>query len=334
MWTAATCTTSKTCSICHKTEGVPTGHNVVEWTILSNATCGTSGAKTGTCSICTETVRTLISKTGNHTYGEWNTVVQPTCTATGRKERVCSSCQHKDNESIATLDHNYVESIVVEVTCYKPGTKGEKCTVCGATGKTTEYYTYNKTTLKAIFDEYRANGMAAEENYRYGMYIEFTGKISSIEPGGLLSYGTVIIEVSNGSLWKDEVKCAIKSSEQQDYIKTLSAGNNITIKGLLTSVTFDSDYLINYMYINIVESIEGVRVLTPHCCRHTFVSMMRMNEVDISVLKAFTGHTQTKMVDHYTHVRDSACEAASAKLAAAFPLDKSFISDFFCCKDV
>lgn len=72
-----------------------------------------------------------------------------------------------------------------------------------------------------------------------------------------------------------------------------------------------------------VMSVNGVRALTPHCCRHTFVSIMRSNEIDISVLKAFTGHTQAKMVDHYTHVRDSECKAASAKLAAAFPLDKS-----------
>ena len=76
------------------------------------------------------------------------------------------------------------------------------------------------------------------------------------------------------------------------------------------------------LFKSAVASVSGVRVLTPHSCRHTFVSMMRSNEIDIAVLKAFTGHAQTKMVDHYTHVRDSECKAASAKLAAAFPLDK------------
>lgn len=72
-----------------------------------------------------------------------------------------------------------------------------------------------------------------------------------------------------------------------------------------------------------VKSVDGVRPLTPHCCRHTFVSIMRSHEVDVNVIKAFTGHTQLKMIDHYSHVRDSELVAATEKISAAFPIDKS-----------
>ena len=45
--------------------------------------------------------------------------------------------------------------------------------------------------------------------------------------------------------------------------------------------------------------------------------------MDVNILKLFTGHTQLDMVDHYTHVRETECMSAIAKLAAAFPIDKS-----------
>ena len=77
------------------------------------------------------------------------------------------------------------------------------------------------------------------------------------------------------------------------------------------------------MFKMAIASVDGVRALTPHSCRHTFVSMMREMQVDVNILKLFTGHTQLDMVDHYTHVRETECMSAIAKLAAAFPIDKS-----------
>lgn len=260
-WVDATCTLAKTCSVCNATEGKPKGHAVSEWTTVQDETCGTDGAEAGTCSVCSEKVDQIIPKTGKHTYGEWD-VVQPTsCSAAGKKVRVCSTCQAEEAASIAMLSHEYKESVVKEATYYEPGEKGQKCSVCGAVGKTTEYYTYYKTTLKAIFDEYRANEMAAEDKYVDDMYIEFTAKISAIESGSIFSYGTVVIEVDNGSWYKDEVSIAIKSSEQRDYIKTLSAGDSITVRGLLKSVIYDPDFG-SYMSVNMIEIVGATATST------------------------------------------------------------------------
>lgn len=252
VWEEATCTSPKTCSVCEETEGDPAGHNVSAWTILTEATCGTVGAKTGNCSVCAKSIEEDIPQTGAHKYGEWVVVTQPSCTSEGKKERICGVCQHADGVSIEVLSHDYVESIVTEATHYQEGTKGKKCSVCGTIGETVAYYSYYETSLKDVFNAYRANEISASEKFKSGLYIEFTAKISKIEKGGLLSRGDVVFEVSNGTLYKDEVKCKIKSSEQLEYVKTLSAGQKVTIKGKLDVLAYYEDLGSN-MYVDIIE---------------------------------------------------------------------------------
>jgi len=71
-----------------------------------------------------------------------------------------------------------------------------------------------------------------------------------------------------------------------------------------------------------LEALDGVRVLTPHCCRHTYVSQMQALGVDLATIQSIVGHADVDMTMHYLHVQDSIREAAIEKFASAFPTEK------------
>lgn len=67
-----------------------------------------------------------------------------------------------------------------------------------------------------------------------------------------------------------------------------------------------------------IGKIEGVRNLTPHSCRHTYVSMMQSLGVDLHTLKSIVGHSDTSMTQHYLHVQDSIRQDAVERFSEAF----------------
>ena len=64
--------------------------------------------------------------------------------------------------------------------------------------------------------------------------------------------------------------------------------------------------------------IEGVRVLTPHSCRHTYVSQLQALGVDLPTTQSIVGHADIDMTQHYLHVQDSIRQQAVNKFAVAF----------------
>ncbi len=67
-----------------------------------------------------------------------------------------------------------------------------------------------------------------------------------------------------------------------------------------------------------ISEIEGVRVLTPHSCRHTYVSQLQALGVDLPTIQSIVGHADIDMTQHYLHVQDSIRQQAVNKFAAAF----------------
>ena len=56
-------------------------------------------------------------------------------------------------------------------------------------------------------------------------------------------------------------------------------------------------------YRQAITAIEGVRLLTPHSCRHTYVSQMQGIGVDIDTICRMAGPVEADMTKHYLHVR-------------------------------
>ena len=67
-----------------------------------------------------------------------------------------------------------------------------------------------------------------------------------------------------------------------------------------------------------VSNVEGVRVLTPHCCRHTYVSMMQALGVAMETIRDLCGHVEIDMTAHYLHIQQSVREAAVRKFSDAY----------------
>lgn len=69
-----------------------------------------------------------------------------------------------------------------------------------------------------------------------------------------------------------------------------------------------------------LETIPEVRVLTPHCCRHTYVSQMQALGVDLATIQSIVGHADVTMTKHYLHVQDSIRQEAIERFSKAFPM--------------
>lgn len=67
-----------------------------------------------------------------------------------------------------------------------------------------------------------------------------------------------------------------------------------------------------------IRKVEGVRVLTPHCCRHTYVSHLQGLGVDIETIKSIVGHAEIDMTHHYLHVQEPIRQDAVTRFSDAF----------------
>ena len=67
-----------------------------------------------------------------------------------------------------------------------------------------------------------------------------------------------------------------------------------------------------------LENVEGVRVLTPHCCRHTYVSQMQALGVSMETIQSIVGHADAEMTKKYLHVQENIRQEAIARFNEAF----------------
>ena len=69
-----------------------------------------------------------------------------------------------------------------------------------------------------------------------------------------------------------------------------------------------------------IKKIPGVRKLTPHCCRHTYVTRLQANGVPMETIAALTGHSDIKTTEGYLHQSPEtlakAVEALNGKAAS------------------
>lgn len=64
-----------------------------------------------------------------------------------------------------------------------------------------------------------------------------------------------------------------------------------------------------------IKSVPGVRPLTPHSCRHTFVSQLQAQGVPMETIQSLAGHAEMDMTEHYLHVQSGVKTAAVESLA-------------------
>ena len=67
-----------------------------------------------------------------------------------------------------------------------------------------------------------------------------------------------------------------------------------------------------------ISQIDGVRVLTPHSCRHTYVSQLQALGVSLETIQSIVGHADVDMTQYYLHIQESVRQDAVNRFAEAF----------------
>jgi len=57
-------------------------------------------------------------------------------------------------------------------------------------------------------------------------------------------------------------------------------------------------------YLAAIEAIEGVRYLPPHCCRHTYITLLHASGVDFDTIQALAGQSDEDATRGYMHIKD------------------------------
>lgn len=91
---------------------------------------------------------------------------------------------------------------------------------------------YEKVDLKTLMDDLKANALKAEKTYQ-NKYVEVTGKISNFDSDGKY----ISIEPVDADAWNlDTAMCNIQNDEQRDYLLEKVIGDEVTVKGKITSI--------------------------------------------------------------------------------------------------
>lgn len=85
-----------------------------------------------------------------------------------------------------------------------------------------------------------------------------------------------------------------------------------------TRTPFINPSTFRYQFKEALEQVGGIRILTPHCCRHTYVSQLQSQGVDIETIMAMTGHTKLQTTEKYLHVQTETKDDAVAHLNVLF----------------
>ncbi len=123
-------------------------HDWKDWETETEPTCTEEGEKVRKCKECGEKEKEAIEALG-HTESDIEAVAA-TCTTEGSKNgKVCETCKAvlKEPEVVPVAEHNYIESIDVEVTCESNGTKKFSCANCDA------YYTEEISAIGHSYTE-------------------------------------------------------------------------------------------------------------------------------------------------------------------------------------
>lgn len=152
-----------------------------------------------------------------------------------------------------------------------------------------------------------------------------TQELLALEPSHIDESGTVIrirqaVKLSHGSPTVGPPKSLSSYRDiplpeiAYDYAKTLR--NCSTGRFLVNGGFEDKPYnpkAYRKIYYNHISSA-GVRMLSPHCCRHTYISQLQNSGVNVDVIRTLAGHSKENQTRHYLHVQDQMQLDAVGKL--------------------
>ncbi len=55
-------------------------------------------------------------------------------------------------------------------------------------------------------------------------------------------------------------------------------------------------------YVKTLKSIDKVRILKPHCCRHTYITRLQAKGIPMETISRLAGHSKTETTNNYLHI--------------------------------
>lgn len=76
------------------------------------------------------------------------------------------------------------------------------------------------------------------------------------------------------------------------------------------NLLFDTGYF-RRQYYTTIKTIPAVRRLSPHCCRHTYVSLLQSQGVPMETIARLTGHSNIATTGNYLHISTDTLQKAA-----------------------
>ena len=230
----ATCGTSGTkiftCTVCaHSyTETIkPTQNHSYSTTSRTEATCSENGSIVYTCSVCSYSVTTLIPATGNHSYTA-TTTKQATCAESGIWTYTCSTCNYSFNKSFtqSTRVHGTVTNGYCD-TCNKY--LGSSDTYSNYYYKKLKYYIIDNGTFDSTTKRYtwKINTETSSQGSRYVYYAYYDS-----------ASNTVMLSI----VWDNThvMAIALDTKLSKSYAWTYTNTDGFRLAGTLSAKTYTS----------------------------------------------------------------------------------------------
>lgn len=141
-------------------------------------------------------------------------------------------------------------------------------------------------------------------------HIECDGSKLHIRQAVQLIHGRITIGDTKSISGVRDIPIPAFARESAKYLRENS--NGFVMKGKY-------DYPMNTTtwrdhYKKAIGAIEGVRVLPPHCCRHTYITMLHASGVDFDTIQALAGQSDEDATRGYMHIKDEVTQKAVEKL--------------------
>lgn len=79
-------------------------------------------------------------------------------------------------------------------------------------------------------------------------------------------------------------------------------GNDFVMKGKLDMPLNNKTWRTYYRLA--LEKVDGVRVLPPHCCRHTYITLLHASGVDFDTIQTLAGQSDEDATRGYMHIKN------------------------------
>lgn len=147
-------------------------------------------------------------------------------------------------------------------------------------------------------------------------HIEKDGSVIHVRQAVKSVKGSVIIGCTKSERGVRDVP--VPKEVQKYVMKLRNSGNKEFIWPGKDPTKIVSQSYFRRTFMATLKLVPGVRVLTPHSCRHTYITMLAESGVDIKTIQELAGHSNMKMSLHYTHISKNTKENAVSGIEKFF----------------